>query len=471
MIFWAADSVMHPSPLCRRVPVVFRGSWTEDGGMEQPVIQASRIVVVMPNWLGDGVMATPFLRALRQLYPAAHIAAAARPLVAPVCERLVDEINVYGKGEEAEVAKWMRASKFDLAILLPNSLRSAWMTWRGGARRRLGYSRGGRSLLLTDRVRPAKRTSAQRMLDEGKRAAQFVIDDAIAETEWKAAGPAPLTFPMKRMRRIRWLPWCFQGDFEADDRQWKEEVFIPAFQLRPRFGGYQPVPTIEYYLQLARYLGAANAPRQMELAATAANKEEAEKALAQFQISNLKSQISESGDEKIVVLVPGANFGASKCWLPERFAAVAERLADPAGPFGAQVILAGSPTEMAICDAIAAGVSKHPERVHILGRTNGGKGVSIGALKEIVRRSRMMICNDTGPRHIAAAFGVPVVTLFGPTDPVWAETFFEKERIVRVEVPCGPCQLKQCPIDHRCMTRITVEMVMAAAEELWNRDG
>ena len=52
---------------------------------------------------------------------------------------------------------------------------------------------------------------------------------------------------------------------------------------------------------------------------------------------------------------------------------------------------------------------------------------------------------------------MPTVTLFGPTDPVWAETFYEKERIVRVDVPCGPCQLKVCPIDHRCMKGITVE--------------
>jgi heptosyltransferase-2 len=79
-----------------------------------------------------------------------------------------------------------------------------------------------------------------------------------------------------------------------------------------------------------------------------------------------------------------------------------------------------------------------------------------------------MICNDTGPRHIAAAFGIPTVTLFGPTDPVWAETFSENERIVRVPVPCGPCQLKVCPIDHRCMKGITVDMVMQAVNELWN---
>jgi heptosyltransferase-2 len=62
--------------------------------------------------------------------------------------------------------------------------------------------------------------------------------------------------------------------------------------------------------------------------------------------------------------------------------------------------------------------------------------------------------------------GVPVVTLFGPTDPVWAETFVEKARQVRVGVACGPCQLKGCPIDHRCMKGLGPEMVLNAAEEL-----
>jgi heptosyltransferase-2 len=81
----------------------------------------------------------------------------------------------------------------------------------------------------------------------------------------------------------------------------------------------------------------------------------------------------------------------------------------------------------------------------------------------------MMICNDTGPRHFAAALSVPVVTLFVPTDPRWAETFVEKERQVNVPVACGPCQLKKCPIDHRCMNAVTVEMVVSAAKELWSK--
>lgn len=157
--------------------------------------------------------------------------------------------------------------------------------------------------------------------------------------------------------------------------------------------------------------------------------------------------------------------------MPERYAEVAAQLADPAGTFRATVLLAGSPAEMPVIDAILAAVRIHHERICALPKLNDGKGVSLGALKELVRRARLMICNDTGPRHFAAALGTPAVTLFGPTDPRWAETFFARERIVRMEPfpPCGPCQLKKCPIDHRCMKGITVQSVLAAARELWER--
>jgi heptosyltransferase-2 len=77
-----------------------------------------------------------------------------------------------------------------------------------------------------------------------------------------------------------------------------------------------------------------------------------------------------------------------------------------------------------------------------------------------------MVTNDTGPRHIAAALDVPVVTIFGPTHPEWTEINFDKERKVAVKVFCGPCQKKLCPLDHRCMTRITPAMVYQTATEL-----
>ena len=77
-----------------------------------------------------------------------------------------------------------------------------------------------------------------------------------------------------------------------------------------------------------------------------------------------------------------------------------------------------------------------------------------------------MVTNDTGPRHIAAAMDVPVVTVFGPTHPEWTEIYYAKERQVGVKVFCGPCQKKVCPLDHRCMTRVTPAMVYATSMTL-----
>ncbi len=430
-------------------------------------IQADRIVVVMPNWLGDGVMATPFLRGLRSLYPKARIAAAARPLVGPVCAGLVDEVKIFDKGQEAATARWMRQGHFELGVLLPNSFRSAWMMWRGGVKRRLGYARGGRSLLLTDRVKPIKKTTEQWWHDEAIRLAIRLLrqEEPIADGELVRVDVTGKSGPYVEHRMLS------SGKVVRSRLGALRDNDLPAI-LRANF---QAVPTIDYYLELVRYLNGDaefvpdNAARRMELSISEDERREAEKALQTLgfadAVENQKSKI-----KNLAVIVPGANFGASKCWLPERFAAVAEQLADPAGPFGAKVLLAGSPAEKPICDAILAAVSRQKDTVAALGDMNGGMGVSIGALKEIVRQAKIMICNDTGPRHMAVAFGVPVVTLFGPTDPVWAETFFEKERIVRVNVPCGPCQLKVCPIDHRCMKGITVEMVMKAVGELWNRE-
>jgi heptosyltransferase-2 len=93
--------------------------------------------------------------------------------------------------------------------------------------------------------------------------------------------------------------------------------------------------------------------------------------------------------------------------------------------------------------------------------------LTLGQLKSLVSRSDLLICNDAGPRHIAKAFGVPVVTIFGPTHPTWTATSYEAERILRIDVACGPCQERVCPLGHlECMIGVTADAVSAAATEL-----
>ena len=121
------------------------------------------------------------------------------------------------------------------------------------------------------------------------------------------------------------------------------------------------------------------------------------------------------------------------------------------------VLISGTPRERRILDAVQ-------RRMKHAAIDLSTQGTTLGALKDIVRRCDLMITNDTGPRHIAAAFDVPVVTVFGPTHPDWTEIYFPRERKVAVQVFCGPCQKKICPLDHRCMTRISVDAVVAAVQ-------
>ena len=95
--------------------------------------------------------------------------------------------------------------------------------------------------------------------------------------------------------------------------------------------------------------------------------------------------------------------------------------------------------------------------------------VSLGLTKACVRRLDLFVTTDSGPRHFAAAFDRPVVSLFGPTFIEWTETYFPKGINLQKQVPCGPCQLRVCPLDHRCMRELSVAEVLAAAEDLLTR--
>jgi len=159
--------------------------------------------------------------------------------------------------------------------------------------------------------------------------------------------------------------------------------------------------------------------------------------------------LGPDGDGEWVGVNPGAFYGTAKRWLPERFAAVADTLAER----GARIVLVGGASERPIGEAIAAQM-RSPTRV-LCGET------TLPELVGVLARLRLLVTNDSGPMHLAAALGVPVVAVFGPTD--WRETHpvGDAHRIVREPVHCSPCGLRECPIDHRCMRRVTVDRVLA----------
>ncbi len=153
---------------------------------------------------------------------------------------------------------------------------------------------------------------------------------------------------------------------------------------------------------------------------------------------------------------PGAFFGTAKRWVPERYAAVGDRVSRKTG---ARVVILGGAGERPLGDAIAASMQTKP-RV-LCGET------TLADLVGVITRLRALVTNDSGPMHVASALGVPLVALFGPTD--WRETApgGPRARLLREEVECAPCMLRECPIDHRCMRRLTTDRVAEAALELW----
>jgi heptosyltransferase-2 len=154
-------------------------------------------------------------------------------------------------------------------------------------------------------------------------------------------------------------------------------------------------------------------------------------------------------------VAPGASYGAAKCWLPERFAALADRLISECD---ADVILFGTPAEQDIAARIASGMTRRA--ISLVGQT------SLGDLPALLSVCSAFIGNDSGAMHVAAAVGLPVIGIFGPTDPNRTSPVTREFTLIREPVSCSPCFLRKCPIDHRCMTRIEVDRVFAAAQQL-----
>ncbi len=160
----------------------------------------------------------------------------------------------------------------------------------------------------------------------------------------------------------------------------------------------------------------------------------------------------------IIGINPGSTYGSAKRWLPDRFAEVAKRLVrrlEQAERAHVAVVILGAKGEESLGEDIAAQLGGRS--VVLSGAT------SIRDLMAVVKRCRLLITNDTGPMHIAAAFGVPVVAVFGPTNWRTTAPYGQERSIVREAVDCAPCLLRECPIDHRCMTRIPVDRVYEAA--------
>jgi len=154
-----------------------------------------------------------------------------------------------------------------------------------------------------------------------------------------------------------------------------------------------------------------------------------------------------------IAIGAGASYGSAKCWPPSRFAALANRLQ---AEFDADVVLFGTAGEIAVARAISAELKRTP--IDLTGQTE------IADLPALLGECDVFVGNDSGAMHVAAAVGLPVVAVFGPTDPSGTAPVTPKCSIVQQKPYCSPCFLRRCPTDHRCMTRIAPEMLEAAVK-------
>jgi heptosyltransferase II len=361
-----------------------------------------RILVRGVNWLGDAVMTTPALIRLREKFREAHIT-----LLTP--EKLrelwtlhpaVDEVIGFEVGEGLfAVGRKLRAGKFDLALVFPNSPRSALEGWLAGIPQRIGYARPWRNWFLTQTVgnRPGHAQMRKRTPDEIRQLVEQSGANVVART------PIPTS----------------------------------AHQLHE-------------YLHLIGALGASPEPVPPCLVITAA--EEAATARKFGLIDALKDA------RPILGLNPGAEYGSAKRWPAEKFVAAANGIQKRTN---CGWVILGGKGDVELADKIANGV---PAATNLAGNT------SLRELMALLKLCRVLLTNDTGPMHVAAALGTPVVVPFGSTSPELTGPGLPgdpRHRLVKSDAPCAPCFLRECPIDFRCMQGLSVERVTAAVLDVF----
>lgn len=345
-----------------------------------------KIAIFLPNWLGDLTMATPTLRALRRHFgPQARLVGILRPYLADVLAGTgwLDEQWFFDpRAKDRNLRSWavarrMRQERFDMAVLLPNSFRTAMIAWLGGAKQRIGYVRYGRGPLLTGKLYP---------------------------------------------RRIG--------------------------------GRLIPIPMVDAYLEFARVLGCEAESPQLELATIEGDERSAD---AVFQ------RLGLSRDARVMALNSSGAYGGAKLWPVEYFAVLAGRIVDE---LDHDVLVMCGPKER----DTARQIVRLADSPRVLSMAD--QPMDLGTSKACIRRCRLMVSTDSGPRHVAAAFGLPVVTLFGPMLPVWSENPTQRAANLMLDLDCIGCHKRVCPLGHhRCMRDLTVEVVFAAVEGLMRGEG
>lgn len=241
-----------------------------------------------------------------------------------------------------------------------------------------------------------------------------------------------------------WLAWRAQIPqrigYARDGRSFLLTQAIPV----PK-GGEIPPHEKFYYLELLRRVGWIDALSDDTHIALQISEAARERARLILREAGVRPHVLR------VAVGAGASYGSAKCWPPERFA---KALNDVLARGDADVILFGTTGEAAVSAAIASAMQRPP--IDLTGKTN------IADLPALLSQCHLFLGNDSGAMHVAAAVGLPVVAVFGPTDPEGTAPVTPHATIVQQKPYCSPCFLRRCPTDHRCMTAVTPEMVELA---------
>lgn len=355
--FWVHNRWKTPNPaflLCE-----YKRGVVLPNDFPMEALQPFSILLRSSNWLGDACMALPMARALRRGRPDAHLTVLTPAKLAGFW-KLIPEVDAVleipsGAGLLA-VRRLVRRSgrKYDAAVLLPNSLRTALEVWRNGIERIVGYAGHWRRRLLDQIIPPLK---------------------SVGPTRHHA----------------------------------------------------------EHYLRMAMRLGANVRDPGLYAPLLPAAAE------------------TDTGAVLRLGLCPGAEYGAAKRWPAERFAATARQIAEQTG---CHWMLFGAAGDTAVAAEVETSLGGHCE--NLAGKT------SLEELVHALRRCRLLLTNDTGAMHLAAALGVPVVAVFGSTDPEWTGPLGGEHVVLRRHVECSPCFLRDCPLDLRCMKEVEPEHAVAA---------
>jgi heptosyltransferase-2 len=241
-----------------------------------------------------------------------------------------------------------------------------------------------------------------------------------------------------------WMAWCSRTPVRVGyARDGRSSLLTDAIEAPPPAAyGHQS----QYYLQLLFRAGLIDKPKPVQEIRLAVAP--AEKAWAVRHMIKL----GLGGPRFLVGLNPGASFGPAKRWLPQRYADLADRLI---GALHADVLIFGSRAEKPLAEEIARAM-KHTPMI-LAGET------SLRQLMAVMGQCRLVISNDSGPMHVAAALGLPLVAIFGSTDERATGPVGSRTRVIKRSVDCSPCGLRECPIDFRCMDGVTVDDVYMAA--------